>query len=594
METAINLTGTFYGILALFLFIIAYSFVPFENKLHLRKSKPVMLAAGIIWILVALAFTQIGDNHSANEAIKHSLLEYAELFLFLLCAMTYINALEERNIFQALRAALVSRGFSLRMIFWITGLLAFFISPIADNLTTALFMGAVVMTVGGNNKKFISISCVNIIVAANAGGAFSPFGDITTLMVWQKGKVQFTQFFDIFIPSVVNWLVPAIIMNFYVDNEIPKALAEKIKTKYGAYRMMILFLITIAMAVCFHNFLHLPPAAGMMLGLSFLGIFSYHVKRYEGRLLGTYDSMLGIREADGIHPLHILKGRVKTLPQIINEIPIAAFAIDKEHIITHWNKACEELTGIQSSQVIGTKKQWSAFYSKERPVMADLVLDKAPDTEFDKYYEKKLRRSTIIDTAYEATDFFHHMGETGKWIGVSAMPIEDEKGNVAGAIETLQDITSHTNTNTHLDIMKNISRAEWDTLLFFYGVILCVGGLAQFGYLNLVSSFLYKDMGPTIANSLVGIISALIDNIPVMFAVLKMDPSMSLGQWLLVTLTAGTGGSLIAIGSAAGVGLLGTARESYSFGSHLKWTPLIALGYVASIIAHLIINAKIM
>jgi len=149
-----------------------------------------------------------------------------------------------------------------------------------------------------------------------------------------------------------------------------------------------------------------------------------------------------------------------------------------------------------------------------------------------------------------------------------------------------------TRKTSHFDLMKRIARAEWDTLLFFYGVILCVGGISQFGYLALLSNYMYVDMGPTAANTAVGVLSAIIDNIPVMFAVLTMDPSMSHGQWLLVTLTAGVGGSMLAIGSAAGVGLLGTARGIYTFGVHLKWTPAIALGYGLSIFCHLVINAR--
>jgi Na+/H+ antiporter NhaD/arsenite permease-like protein len=129
-------------------------------------------------------------------------------------------------------------------------------------------------------------------------------------------------------------------------------------------------------------------------------------------------------------------------------------------------------------------------------------------------------------------------------------------------------------------------------LLFFYGVILCVGGLGQFGYLALASEFMYTGLGSTWANVLVGFLSAIVDNIPVMFAVLSMDPEMSHGQWLLVTLTAGVGGSMLSIGSAAGVALMGTARGVYTFGNHLKWSWAVALGYGASIMVHLWLNAE--
>ena len=151
------------------------------------------------------------------------------------------------------------------------------------------------------------------------------------------------------------------------------------------------------------------------------------------------------------------------------------------------------------------------------------------------------------------------------------------------------------------DFINKVARAEWDTLLFFYGVVLCVGGLGFIGYLAMVSEIMYTQWGAmlelsagmnaTPANIMVGVLSAIVDNIPVMFAVLTMMPDMSMGQWLLVTLTAGVGGSMLSIGSAAGVALMGQARGKYTFFGHLKWTPVIALGYAASILVHLWINA---
>ncbi len=586
-----DLTGTVWGWMGIIIFVLAYSLVPLENNIHLRKSKPVLFAAGVIWVLLAIAYIRIGDTHSAHEAIKHSLLEYAELFLFLLAAMTYINAMEERNVFQTLRAFLVSKGFSLRLIFWVTGVLAFVISPIADNLTTALLMGAVVMAVGGDNIKFVALACVNVVIAANAGGAFSPFGDITTLMVWQKGHVAFHEFFAIFVPSLVNWVVPAAIMSLAIGKDKPKSFDEQITLKYGAFVIIGLFLVTIATAVSFHNFLHLPPAAGMMLGLGLLGCYSYHIKRHEGRA-HSYDSMLGTRTRETTATLqNIIRGK-KTMDRAIAYAEDAVFVIDTDHRVTHWNPVMEEMTGVPAKDAIGTKDHWRKFYRSEQLVLADHVLNYMPEQTIEAQYEDRYRRNPHIEDTYDVTGFFPEMGENGKWLTVSATPLKDKDGNVVGAVEVIKDFTEQQQQVRHFDIMQKIARAEWDTLMFFYGVILCVGGLAQFGYLNAISVFAYHDMGATFANVMVGILSAIVDNIPVMFAVLTMNPEMSHGQWLLVTLTAGVGGSMLSIGSAAGVALMGTARGKYTFGAHLKWTPVIALGYAASILCHLWINAS--
>ena len=455
----LDFTGHWAGITAVVIFVLAYSLVIAEESIHLRKSKPVMVAAGIIWAIVALTYANHGDTHTAGAAVRHNLLEFGELFLFLLAAMTYINAMDERGVFDVLRVWLVGLGFSLRGIFWITGLLAFFMSPIADNLTTALLMATVVMAVGAGHPKFITIGCINIVVAANAGGAFSPFGDITTLMVWQKGIVEFQDFFVLFIPSVVNWLVPAIIMSFAIGTDKPEQVSEDAKLEHGAWVVVGLFILTIGMAVSAHNFLHLPPVIGMMTGLGFLKFFGYYLKRRNN------------------------------------------------------------------------------FF----PVPGD---------------------DDLADTALEL-----EVSETG----AAQRP---------------------SSADAQYNIFKSLERAEWDTLMFFYGIILCVGGLGTMGYLALGSELMYVGLGPTSANILVGFLSAIIDNIPVMFAVLAMSPEMGHGQWLLVTLTAGVGGSMLSVGSAAGVAVMGQARGVYTFLAHLKWSWAIALGYGASIWVHFLVNAS--
>ncbi|MEJ2756805.1 MAG: sodium:proton antiporter NhaD, partial [Gammaproteobacteria bacterium] len=271
-------------------------------------------------------------------------------------------------------------------------------------------------------KRFICVSCINIVIAANAGGAFSPFGDITTLMVWQKGVIEFNEFFNLFLPALINWAIPAFIMSFAIPAGRPDSTQNGGQhAKAGGFTIVFLFLATIITAVCFHNFLNIPPVFGMMTGLGYLKLFSYSLKRRS-----------------------------------------------------------------------------QAWRSRN---------DNPPSSQ--------------------------------------------------------------------------------------NGVILAVGGLGFIGYLELTSEALYGSLGATNANVLIGILSSIVDNIPVMFAVLTMHPDMSHSQWLLVTLTAGVGGSLLSIGSAAGVALMGQARGYYTFFGHLKWTPVIALGYAASIAAHAILNGPL-
>ena len=258
------------------IFVIAYIAVMAEEKIHLRKSKPVILAAGLIWALIAwLAQKEGVSHHDLSRAVMHDLEEYAAMFLFLLVAMTYINAMEERQVFYSLRSWLIQKGFSFKQLFWVTGVLAFFISPVADNLTTALLMGAVIMAVGQKDVRFISLAMINVVVAANAGGAFSPFGDITTLMVWQAGKVAFADFFVLFIPSVVNFLIPAMIMSAFVSNGQPLPIKDRVQVRPGGLVICGLFLLTIFIAVSFENFLGLPPFMGMMTGLALLMFYTY-------------------------------------------------------------------------------------------------------------------------------------------------------------------------------------------------------------------------------------------------------------------------------------------------------------------------------
>jgi PAS domain S-box-containing protein len=130
-----------------------------------------------------------------------------------------------------------------------------------------------------------------------------------------------------------------------------------------------------------------------------------------------------------------------TLAQIINGSTIATFVIDRNHKVTHWNLACERLTGMPAHEVLGTDDHWKPFRAKKRPIMADLVLDGVHDQEMWRLYASSWARSNLIEGAYESEEFFPHLGAEGSWLFFTAAPIEAQDGTVVGAIETLQDRT---------------------------------------------------------------------------------------------------------------------------------------------------------
>ena len=436
----LNLTSTPFGIISLGLFFLAFLLIVGEEPLRLKKSKPMLLVGGVIWVLVALAYKFHDDSHTAEIIFRDSIEHFTELFLFLLAAMTYVNAMSERGVFAVLRQWMVTKQFTLVRIFWLTGLMTFTISAIMANLAIALLMVTIIMAVGANNRAFVVAACINIVVAANAGGLFTPFGDITALMIWQRNALAFSDFFLLLVPALFCWLIPAVALSLSIGRGAPESLGNEAHLQSGAWTIICLFVVTLVAAVCFEQLLHLPAVIGMMTGLGMLKLYGYKLKK----------------------------------------------------------------TGVQH-------------------------------------------------------------------ISATAMP---------GAAK-------------QFDIFRSLERSEWDTLMFLLGVVVAVSGLFAFGYLSITSEFLYGQLSPTAANVILGVVSAFVENVPVVYAVLGMEPDMNREQWLLITLTAGAGGSLLSIGSVAGVAVMGQARGIYTFMTHLRWTWIIAIGYAVSIWVHLMISGSL-
>ncbi len=421
MGEHLDLTTTWVGFAVLATFIVGYYFIATEEKYNLNKAKPALFIGTFSFMLIGFYYAINGLNPDpVHDAMEDLILEIAEIFFFLMVAMIFIETLIERRVFDVLKYKLVSRGYSYKQLFWLTGAIAFFLSPIADNLTTALILATVLYTIDKENVKFLVPGAISIVVAANAGGAWSPFGDITTLMAWSAGKGEFLDFLSLFPASVTGWLLTAWLLCRYVPEGTPEfdiSTEDKPTIKNGGKVIIWLGVGTIAVAVLGHQFFHFPAMWGMLFGLSILKLYSFSLK----------------------------------------------------HII-----------------------------------------------------------------------------------------------------------------NEDIDIFVNMKKVENDTLLFFFGILAAVGALHYLGFLNYIHS-LYDTIGPTAANIGIGFVSAIVDNVPVMSAILKSSPSMELDQWLLVTLTCGIGGSLISFGSAAGVAVMGKLRGIYTFGAHLRLAWTILAGYALSI-----------
>jgi len=422
---------------SLVIIFIGYIGAILEHKTHLKKSIAMGLAATVLWF--CLPFWLKLDHYELVLLYEDRFFEFSELFFFIFVAMSYVIALEEFGFFKFIQAALSRYHLSTRKLFWIVTSLAFFLSPLLDNLTTALLMGQLLLSFARSHRNLIQLGFIGIVIAANAGGVFSPFGDITSLMIWQEGHIQFLEFFPLFIPSLVTYLIPAFALSRAIhDLPLTERQAESIWDHWPAISIFMTFMGTILFTLIAEHAVGFPPVFGMLAGLMMLAILERTV-----------------------------------LPQ--------------KHV--------------------------------------------------------------------------------------------------------------------HTDIFKRMGQIDFDTILFFYGLTLAVEALQLLNILELMARFLYQTFPEmlmcytpawqlNLGHIFIGLLSAIIDNIPMMAAVLKMNLNCSLGSWQLLTLTTGVGGSLLSLGSAAGIGLMGLAPKEYNFQKHLKWTPIILIGYFGGVASHFILNAK--
>lgn len=441
------------GLAALAIFVVACVLALGQRRLALRRSKALVLAAGAIWALAALSWFARGDVQPVAVAARSYLGGLADLLLVLVVVLAYVNALEERGAFAWLAAKLADRAASLRGAYWLTGASAFVAAPFFGSLSTAVVLGSILLALGNIDRRFGAAGCVHVVVAANAGGVFSPFGDLSTLATWQRGAVALDGMPALVLPALVAWLVPAAIIATSVPAHAAVARPPRTALERGTRPIAGLYLATLLLAALAHEWLGLPAAVGMVTGLGLLLSYAYDQRRRDARAHSD------------------------------EEVDFAATALDLDRVLRE---------------------------------------------------DARLRRRPF-------------------------------------------------------DAFAELQRIDWDALLHCYGAVFCIGGLATLGFAALAGDALFGAFDSVPVTLVLGLAAGVFDQLVVMLAALEMSPQLQAGEWLLATLAIGLGGSLLAVGSAAGVALMSRAGDVYTFRAHLRWSWAIALGYVAGAGASLLL-----
>ncbi|MBY0574782.1 MAG: sodium:proton antiporter NhaD [Undibacterium sp.] len=253
-----------------FVFILCYLAIALEHPLKVNKSASALIGAGLLWTIYALAM----DNpHLLTEQLGESLLGTAQIVFFLIGAMTIVEVVDAHNGFAVITSRIKTTRLSSLM--WMVGVVAFFLSSILDNLTTTIVMVSLMKKLLGQREDRLYFAGV-IVIAANAGGAWSAIGDVTTTMLWIGGQISALAIMKaLFLPSVVNLLLPLIVTSLVLGKRLVVAPIPQNEglVETTAFERNTMFCLGLAILVCvpvFKTVTHLPPFMGVLFGLGIL------------------------------------------------------------------------------------------------------------------------------------------------------------------------------------------------------------------------------------------------------------------------------------------------------------------------------------
>ena len=267
------------------IFVLVYAAIALEHPLRINKSASALLGAGLLWTLYALSQS---DAHLVGEQLNESLMTTAQIVFFLMGAMTIVEVVDAHNGFEVITSKIKTKKLSTLM--WMVGFVSFFLSSILDNLTTTIVMVSLMKKLLDQREDRLFFAGI-IVIAANAGGAWSPIGDVTTTMLWIGGQITALEIMKgLFIPSLINLLVPLTVTAFILGNRpviAPQRSEADALFETSSFERNLMFFSGLAILVLvpvFKTLTHLPPFMGILFGLGVLWLVGDVVHRKEEEL----------------------------------------------------------------------------------------------------------------------------------------------------------------------------------------------------------------------------------------------------------------------------------------------------------------------
>ncbi|RZN10428.1 sodium:proton antiporter [Bradyrhizobium genosp. SA-3] len=262
-------------------FIVAYAAIALEHPLGINKSATALLGAGLLWTIYALS---VGDASLVNHQLDESVASTAQIVFFLIGAMTIVEVIDAHNGFEVITS--VIRTTKQTTLMWIIGFVTFFLSAILDNLTTTIVMVSLVQKLIGNRNDRLLFASL-IVIAANAGGAWTVIGDVTTTMLWIGGQISPVSIMGaVFLPSLLNLLIPLLIIGYSVKGKeiVPPLQREAQALKVELFERNLMFYLglgTLVAVPVFKAVTHLAPFMGILFGLGILWLVGEIVHRHK-------------------------------------------------------------------------------------------------------------------------------------------------------------------------------------------------------------------------------------------------------------------------------------------------------------------------